>query len=129
MATIKNAIVTTLETEIQVRKSEYRGNPQWIPIDLTGLTIGDTVVFSDILPANTKAVELAIRPLSTNTGGTLDVGIVGDADSIRVGVDVAAETVIVLDNTDVSGKQLIGTVKVAVPASGFAGFILIVTDE
>lgn len=129
MPTINNAIVTTLASEIQVRKSEYRGNPQWIPIDLTGLTIGDTVVFSEILPANTKAVALAIRPLSTNTGGTLDVGYTGDADAIRVDVDVAAETLIILDNTDVSGKQLIGTVETAVPASGFAGYILIVTDE
>lgn len=129
MATIKNAIVTTLANSTVVRKSQYRGNPQWIPVDLTGLTIGDTVVFTEVLPSNTKAVELAIRPLSTNTGGTLDVGYTGDADAIRATVDVASETVIILDNTDVSGKQLIGTVGTAVPASGFAGFILVVTDE
>jgi hypothetical protein len=129
MATINNAIVTTLGTEVQVRKSEYRGNPQWVPVDLTGLTIGDTVVFTDILPANTKAVSLLIRPLSTNTGGTLDIGFTGDADGIRVDADVSAEVVLSLDNVDVSGKQIIGTVETAVPTSGFAGSLLIVTDE
>ena len=129
MATITNAVVTLLETQTLVRKSEYRGNLQWIPIDLTGLTIGDTVIFTDILPDNTKAVSLAIRPLSTNTGGTLDIGYTGDADAIRVDVDVAAETVIILDNTDVSGLQLIGTVETAVPASGFAGYLTYVCDE
>jgi hypothetical protein len=129
MPTINNAIVDTLRSQPVVRKSEYRGNTQWIPVDLTGLTENDILVFTEVLPPNTKAVELTIRPLSINAGGLMSIGYTGDVTGIREEIDVSSETSILLNNTDVSSKQILGEVTSAVPASGFSGYILVVTDE
>jgi ABC-type tungstate transport system permease subunit len=129
MATVKADIVTTLATETQVRKSEYRGNGQIISGVVIPTTATDTLILSDILPQNCIAETIIIRPLSTNTGGTLDVGYTGDADAIRATLDVAAEATFLLDKTDVSGKQIIAQCGTAYPTSGFNYSIVYVTDE
>lgn len=143
MATLNTAAVTALASS-QLRKSEYRGNVQWIPVEINTDAADGThaVVFSDVMPPNTELV--AIRLEHTAIGGTtntLDIGYTGNADAIIDGADVSAAGVVDYPGeagtttaaagapVDVSGKQIIGELKGTMSTDTINGYILIVTDE
>lgn len=142
MATINTDAVTALAIS-QVRKSEYRGNVQWIPVEISEDVADGThsVVFSDVLPANTELIAIKLEHTAVGgTTNTLDIGFTGNPDAIIDGADVssAGEVVYPWDGAatagagapvDVSGLQIIGELKGALSTDTINGYILIVTDE
>jgi hypothetical protein len=141
MATINTVAVTALAAS-QVRKSEYRGNVQWIPVEISADVADGThsVVFSDVLPANTELIGIQIEHSAiAGTTQTLDIGYTGDADAIIDGADLStaggigypgsAATAGLGAPVDVSGKQIIGELKGQLSSDTINGYLLIVTDE
>ena len=145
MAIKKNAIVTTLTAEQGrvVRKSEYRGDLQHIPIFIDAsvalVDSGDVIQFTLAMPANSRAVSLKLNHNGTNgvaasttlaitAGGTVltpDATIPTSADTNSTYLEYC------LKNTDVSGLTIIGTVAGADwgDTVDLFGVITYVTDE
>ncbi len=131
MATQTNAIVTTRLTTIS-RPSEYLGNVKAIPVSFSGdFADGDTLVFSEVMPQNSKVISIDIANSDLGTGVTIDVGYTGTADGIIDGADVSSAGIVryVGVPKDVSEKQIIGTVKGAWDSGTLYGCILVVTDQ
>lgn len=140
MATINTDAVTALAVS-QVRKSEYRGNLQWIPVEISADVADGThsVVFSEVLPPNTELVAIDIEASAiAGTTKTLDIGFTGNADAIIDGADLTTASNVKYPSTataglgapvDVSGKQIIGELKGQLASDTINGYILIVTDE
>lgn len=140
MATDNSAVVDALATS-QVRKSEYRGNVQWIPVEcaLTATQGTLTVTLSDVLPPNTELIGANLECTAIpGTTKTLDLGYVGSIAAVIDGADVSSDANVSYPATataglgapiDVSGKQLIATIIGAPSADTVNGYILIVTDE
>ena len=142
MATYVNPIVTTIASNI-VRKSDYRGNVQQIPIfiDASAALINnaDVITLTSVLPQECRAVSLhlnhdgangvaASTTLAVTAGGTVltptaTIPTSGDTNSTFLEY--------CLKNTDVSGLTIIGTVGGADWADtvDMYGYITIVTDE
>jgi len=142
MATLTNPIVTTLASQPQVRKSEYRGNVQWIPVEISEDAADGThpVVFTDVLPPNTELIAINLEHTAIGgTGSTLDIGITANADAIIDGEDVSSAGSVVYPGiaatagagapVAVGGKQIIGELKGTMSTDTIYGYILIVTDE
>ena len=144
MAEIKTSVVTTLDSDPQrvVRKSDYRGNPQWIPFFLdngtSGINSADTIVFTKPLPANCKAVSVHIKTAGVGASTTLTFSAGGTDISGAIDTGTAAIdntylfTLAGEDTVDVSGLSIIGTVGGADwddGANDVWGYLLIVTDE
>jgi hypothetical protein len=135
-----SAVVTALATS-QVRKSEYRGNVQWIPVELTLTESQGTtsLVLSDVMPPNTELIAINLESTAIpGTTNTLDIGVTGNPDAILDGIDVssaanvtypAAATAGTGAPIDVSGKAIIGELIGAPSGDTINGYILIVTDE
>lgn len=143
MATIKNAIVTTIDSQPVVRKVDYRGNPQHIPIfiDASAALVNnaDVLTLTSVLPANTKAVSISLNQNGANgvaASTTLAITAGGTVLTPSATIPTSANTASVLleyslKNTDVSGLTIIGTVGGAdwSDTVDLIGFITIVTDE
>lgn len=140
MATYNTDVVDALAVS-QVRKSEYRGNVQWIPVEFSddGTYSADTIVFSDVLPANTELLAIRLETTAI-ASGELDIGYTSDPDAIIDGATPTsagvitypwngAATVTLGAPVDVSGKQIIGTLTGTMSDDSINGYILIVTDE
>jgi hypothetical protein len=143
MATYKNPIVSTIEAGTLARKSEYRGNPQIIPIFIDAsvalINSGDVIELTATLPQKCKAVSLhlnhngsngvaAATTLAVTAGGvvlTPDATIPTSADTNSTYLEYC------LMNSDVSGKKIIATVGGADWADtvDMYGYVKIVTDE
>jgi hypothetical protein len=140
MATLKSAVVTAIDSGL-VRKSEYRGNVQCIPVEISTDAADGThsVIFSDTLPSNTELIAVYLTHTAiAGTTKTLDIGYTGDADAIIDGANVASAGTISYPSTaaaggggpiDVSGKKIIGELKGTMSSDTISGYILIVTDE
>jgi hypothetical protein len=142
MATITNPVVSTLASQPVVRKSEYRGNVQWIPIEISEDVADGThsLVFTDVLPPNTELIAINLEHTAVGgTTNTIDIGYTGDADAIIDGEDVSGAGSVVYPGiaatagagapVAVGGKQIIGELKGALSSDTINGYILIVTDE
>jgi len=140
MATLKSAVVTAIDSGL-VRKSEYRGNVQCIPVEISTDAADGThsVIFSDTLPSNTELIAVYLTHTAiAGTTKTLDIGYTGDADAIIDGANVTSAGTISYPSTaaaggggpiDVSGKKIIGELKGTMSSDTISGYILIVTDE
>jgi len=142
MATIKNAIVTTLDAGF-VRKSEYRGNVQRIPIFIDAsvalVNNADVITLTGVLPQNCKASAIALNHDGANgvaASTTLAITAGGTVLTPTATIPTSADTnstliTYSLKNTDVSGLTIIGTVGGADWADtvDLYGYIDIVTDE
>jgi hypothetical protein len=140
MATLKSAAVTAIDSGL-VRKSEYRGNVQCIPVEISTNAADGThsVIFSDTLPSNTELIAVYLTHTAiAGTTKTLDIGYTGNADAIIDGANVASAGTISYPSTaaaggsgpiDVSGKKIIGELKGTMSSDTINGYILIVTDE
>ena len=142
MAEIKNAIVASIDTSIQ-NKNAYRGNVQYISIFVDAseklVNSGDVLVLTAPLPANCRAVELALNHAGTNGVGastTLAITAGGTILTPTATIPTSADTdstliTYSLKNSDVSGLTIIGTVGGAdwSDTVDMHGHIKIVTDE
>jgi|TARA_Y100000310_G_C20698563_1_gene827547 hypothetical protein len=142
MATYVNPIVTTIGSNV-VRKSDYRGNMQQIPIfiDASAALINnaDVITLTSVLPQNCKAVAIALNHDGANgvaASTTLAVTAGGTVLTPTATIPTSADTNSTLieyslKNTDVSGLSIIGTVGGADWADtvDLYGYITIVTDE
>lgn len=144
MANVNTPVVTTLQNDPQrvVRKSDYRGNPQWISFFVDNgtslLNDTDTITFTQNLPANCKAVGAHIKTAGVGAGTTLTFSAGGTDISGAIDTGTAAIDDFYLftaageDSVDVSGLTIIGTVGGADwddGANDVWGYLLIVTDE
>ena len=143
MATIKNAIVTTIDSQPVVRKVDYRGNLQNIPIfiDASAALVNnaDVLTLTSVLPANCKALSISLNHDSSDGVGastTLAITAGGTVLTPAATIPTSADTnstliAYSLKNTDVSGLTIIGTVGGADwdDDTDLIGFITIVTDE
>ena len=145
MATINTAVVTALASSIQ-RKNAYRGNVQYIPIEITSDVADGThsVNFTEVLPPNTELLAIQIEHSAiAGTTKTLDIGYTGDADAIIDGAALTSAGCIAYPETiaanvptaglgapiAVGGKAIIGTLTGQLSSDTIYGYILIATDE
>jgi len=123
MATIKNAIVTTIDARNPAiaDKNEYMGSVKWIPIfiDASAALVNnaDTITFTETLPTGAVAVAAVIEHDGTN--GLAASSTLQFKDSAGTALSVAVTTavdtagiadVIPLGNSDVGGKAITGLV-------------------
>jgi hypothetical protein len=143
MATLKTAAVTAIDSGL-VRKSEYRGNVQCIPVEISTDAADGThsIIFSDVLPNNAELIAINLEHTAIGgTTNTLDIGYTGDADAIIDGADVSSAGVVAYPAEAgtttagaggpiaVGGKKIIGELKGTMSSDTINGYILIVTDE
>ena len=139
MATLYTDIVTSLNSTEVVRKSEYRGNVQVIPVnyDTDGTPSADTLVFSLTLPQNSYVVGIELQHTAI-ASGELDIGYTGDPDAIIDGADLTSAGVVSYPASGAAGggapvavgeKQIIGTLTGTLSSDSISGYILIATDE
>ena len=137
MAT-NSSIVTALASSIQ-RKSAYRGNVQWIPVEVTvpASAAAEALTLSEILPPNTELLGISLECSALSTNGKFSIGYTGDADAIlndvtatsaANGIYPGAGTVTLGAPVAVGGKAIIGTVT-GTDAGTLNGYILVATDE
>ena len=133
MANYKSVAVTAIDSGL-VRKSQYRGNVQAIPVSYTvpsgGLTASDTVEVTAVLPQN--AVLVGYDLYQDQLGNTLSFGYTGAATGLVNGADTssAGRLQMVVAPVDVGGKKLYFTVGTAwTAAKKLTGVLFIVTDE
>jgi hypothetical protein len=127
MATDNSTVVDNLATSIQ-RKSAYRGNVQWIPVECTlTATQGTlTVTLSDTLPPNSELVAVDLECTAIpGTTQTIDIGYVGDIDAVLDGVDVSSAANVKYPNSATAGLGA----PIAVGGKTLIATIIIVTDE
>lgn len=143
MAEIKTPVVTTLTATPQrfVRKNEYRGNPQKIPLFIdngtAGVNNGDTITCSTALPANCVAVGVHLKTAGVGASTTLTFSAGGTNISGAIATSSAIDSFYLFtaageDTVDVSGLSLIATVGGADwddGANDLWGYIEIITDE
>jgi len=125
MATIDNAIVTTIEARNPAiaDKNEYMGSLKWIPIFIDAsvalVNDGDTIDFTLALPTGAVAVA-AVLDYQDNTDGlgastTLlfkdSSGTQLATEAVLTSDDLAGRSITVsLGNADVGGKSIVGLV-------------------
>jgi len=137
MAT-NSSVVTALASGIQ-RKSAYRGNVQYIPVEVTvpASASAEALTLSETMPPNTELIAVNLECSALSTNGELDIGYTGNADAILDGITATsaanaaypgAGTAGLGAPVAVGGKKIIGTVTGA-DAGTLNGYILIVTDE
>lgn len=126
-----SAIVTAIAAGL-VRPNEYLGNVQYIPVVLTADAVysAEALTLSAVLPANTKLIGIHLTTTAI-VDGELDIGVVGDADSIIDGAvltsagDVNYQGVAI----DVSSTKIVGTLTGTMSSDSIAGYILVANDE
>ena len=102
----------------QVRKSEYRGNVQAIPVTLESQAAGSYAI-SEVLPPNSYVGFCYLIP----SAGDVDIGYAGDTDAVATGASSVTQSGTVVD---VSGKTLLATTDATASVDGV---VMIVTDE
>jgi len=143
MATIKNAIVTTIDARNPAiaDKNEYLGSLKWIPIFIDAsvalVNNADTITFTKPLPTGAVAVAAVLEHNATNglaasttltftnsAGTALGDAVATSADTNGIG------HVVPLDNIDVGGTYIIGTVGGADWADtvDLLGYIIVALD-
>lgn len=123
MATIKNAIVTTIDARNPAiaDKNEYLGSLKWIPIFIDAsvalVNNADTITFTETLPVGAVAVAAALEHDGTNGLAASTTLQFKDSDGTALSIAVAtsADTsgianVVPLGNSDVGGKTITGLV-------------------
>ena len=123
MATIDNAIVTTIEARNPAiaDKNEYMGSLKWIPIFIDAsaalVNSGDTIDFTLALPTGAVAVAAVLDHDGTNGLASSTTLTFKDSSGTALSIAVATSTdtsgianVIPLGNADVGGKSITGLV-------------------
>jgi hypothetical protein len=123
MATIKNAIVTTIDARNPAiaDKNEYLGSVKWIPIFIDAsvalVNNADTITFTETLPVGAVAVAAALEHDGTNGLAASTTLQFKDSAGTALSIAVATSTdtngianVVPLGNSDVGGKAITGLV-------------------